>query len=167
MYRIYLVSNRTIIQNYRNLNITRRLSIKTFNNYYYRILKSKQILVRKRNLISKRFFQRNLNFKEIFININSNDTVSRSIFFFFCHSSWDLLKCHGPEDGSWSVKVSRDTVFISLNRPLSKKETEERFCYRAFILWHAIFSFFFSTFEQDEFSRNFLVTRLSERWSVT
>lgn len=132
MYRIHLVSNRTIIQNYRNLNITRRLSIKNFNNYYYRILKSKQILVRKRNLISKRFFQRNLDFKEIFININSNGTVSRSIFFFTIRH--DLLKCHGPEDGSRSVKVSCDTVFISLNRPLSKKETEERFCYRAFIL---------------------------------
>lgn len=78
-YRIHLVCNRTIIQHYRNLNITRRLSIKTFNNYYYRILKSKQILIIKRNSISKYFFQTNLDFKKIFININSNGTVSWSI----------------------------------------------------------------------------------------
>lgn len=143
MYRIHLVSNRTIIQNYRNLNITRRLSIKTFNNYYYRILKSKQILVRKRNSISKRFFQMNLDFKEISINMNSNDTVNRSIFFFFFAIRHGIfLNITGRKTDLVGESITWHGFYLTKPSPVEKRNGRKVLLQGVHLMTRAFFFFF-------------------------
>lgn len=167
------------------------------------------MLVIKRNLISKHFLQKNLDFKEIFININSYSTyqyqtistVSRSIhtnrnsliqsftdsnrFVIFVNEFGKslpgylyILKLfpirHGiflnvtgrkTDSGQWKYHVIR--FYRTKPSPVEKRNGRKVLLQGVHLMTCAFFFFFFSTFEQDEFSRNFLVTRLSERWSVT